>query len=465
MSVKRILLLVGVGIAAAAVLLLLTLPGTKTVTILVEEQPITLTTSAGTVAEVLTEAGFPLQPADEVDPGANRRIADGGTISLTQSMEIYLWADGELHTIHTTQRIPMVWLTQAGVALEEGDQLWVKGVPAEPEFGVPFQRRVTAELRRAHAINLESAGQSWTILSAAPTLGQALWQAGIRLNASDVLTPGPETPLTGDLDARLVQGRSIQIKADGQTINTTTAKQTVGEALAQAGLALQGLDYSIPAAEAPIPDDGRVQVVRVIEEVVINQETIPFQTLFQPLDDVEIDNYQVAQLGQVGIQAQRVRVRYENGEEIGREVEDQWTLREPIPRIEGYGTQIVVRTEQTPDGPIEYWRKVQMYATSYSPCNSGADRCYPYTSLGLPVQRGVVAVIYDWFIPMGNHTVYVPGYGNAIIADVGGGIPGRHWIDLGYTDDEWIPWSQWVTVYFTTPIPPADEILYVLPYK
>ncbi len=93
------------------------------------------------------------------------------------------------------------------------------------------------------------------------------------------------------------------------------------------------------------------------------------------------------------------------------------------------------------------------------------DRCYPYTSLGLPVKQGVVAVIYDWFIPMGNHTVYVPGYGHAIIADVGGGVPGRHWIDLGYTDEDYIPWAQWVTVYFTTPIPPEHEILYVLPYK
>jgi len=464
MSVKRILLLVGIGLAAAAVLLL-TLPGTKTVTILVEEQPIAVTTTAGTAGEILAKAGFQLQPGDEVEPGANRRVGDGDTISLTQAVEVSLWADGELHTVHTTQRIPMVWLAQAEVVLEEGDQLWVNGAPAEPEFGVPFQRQITAELRRAHAITLQNAGQSAKILSAAPTLGQALWQAGIRLNASDVLTPGPETPLTGDLTAQLVQGRQIQILADGRTINTTTARQTVGEALAQAGLALQGLDYSIPAADEPLPADGHIQVVRVVEEVVINQETIPFQTLFQPLDDVEIDNYQVAQLGQVGIQAQRVRVRYENGEEIRREVEDQWTLREPVPRIEGYGTQIVVRTEQTPDGPIEYWRKVQMYATSYSPCNSAADRCYPYTSLGPPVERGVVAVIYDWFIPMGNHTVYVPGYGHAIIADVGAGIPGRHWIDLGYTDEEWIPWSQWVTVYFTTPIPPAHEILYVLPYK
>ena len=461
---KRNLILAGIGIAAA-ILLLLLLPNTKTVTILLEEQPITITTSANTVEKVLAEAGFRLGPADEVNPGPNRRVSDGDTITLTQAMEISLWEGDEAKTIFTTQRIPLVWLAQAEIDLEEDDQLWVSGMPFPLEIEVPFQRQVTGEVKRAVTITLQSDGQSWTIQSAAATLGKALWENGFHLTVSDVLTPGPETPLTSNITAQLVQGRQIQIHSDGKTINTTTAKATVGEALAQSGLPLQGLDYSIPDESAPLPTDGIIDVIRVVEVVNIDQETIPFQTLFQPLDDVEINNYNVAQLGQVGIQAQRVRVRYENGEEVSREVEDQWTLREPVPRIEGYGTKIVVRTENTPDGPIEYWRKVQMYATSYSPCNSGADRCYPYTSLGLPVEQGVVAVIYDWYIPMGNHTVYVPGYGHAIIADVGGGIPGRHWIDLGYTDENWIPWAQWVTVYFTTPIPPAHEILYVLPYK
>jgi 3D (Asp-Asp-Asp) domain-containing protein len=77
----------------------------------------------------------------------------------------------------------------------------------------------------------------------------------------------------------------------------------------------------------------------------------------------------------------------------------------------------------------------------------------------------VVAVIYEWFIPMGWHTVYVPGYGHAVIADVGGGIPGEHWIDLGFPDDDYESWSRWVTVYFTLPIPPEHEILYILPMK
>jgi uncharacterized protein YabE (DUF348 family) len=463
MNPKRILIPVAIGVLIGLVLLLQ--PGTRQVTIIVEGQPIVKETTARTVGEAIQQAGLSLFPEDEVDPPATTRLKDGQTVRLTQSMLVTLQADGQAIQIRTAQRIPAIWLAQAGLDLNEGDRLTISGQAHPPEQAVPFQPELAARVHRAVTISLQSGSNSWTIQSSAPTLGQGLWEAGFTFTVSDLLIPAPDTPLTEDLTVRMVPGKQITVEVDGQTLSLTTSAETVGEALAQVGLPLQGLEYSIPAEESPVPKDGKIKVVRVAEEVIINQEPIPFQTLFQPLDDVEIDNYKVAQLGQVGMSAQRFRVRYEDGVEVSRTMEDEWTLRDPIPRIEGYGTQIVVRTENTPDGPIEYWRKVEMYATSYSPCNSAADRCYPYTSLGLPVQQGVVAVIYDWFIPMGNHTVYIPGYGHAIIADVGGGIPGRHWIDLGYTDEDYVPWAQYVTVYFTTPLPPAHDILYVLPYK
>jgi len=463
MTLKRILIPVSIGVLIGLILLLR--PGTRPVTIIVEGQTIERETTARTVGEALQQAGFSLLPEDEIDPPANTRLKNGQTIRLTQSMLVTLQADGQAIQLRTAQRIPSIWLAQAGLSLNEGDRLSLSGQTHPPEQAVLYQPEISAKLHRAVTISLQSGANSWTIQSSAATLGQALWEAGFTFTVSDLLLPSPDTPLTEDLSVRMIPGKQISVEVDGQTLALTTSAETVGEALAQVGLPLQGLEYSIPEADSPLPENGQIKVVRVSEEVIINQEPIAFQTLFQPLDDAEIDTYKVAQLGQVGLSAQRVRVRYEDGVEVSRTVEDEWTLREPTPRIEGYGTQIVVRTENTPDGPIEYWRKVEMYATSYSPCNSGADRCYPYTSLGLPVQKGVVAVIYDWFIPMGNHTVYIPGYGHAIIADVGGGIPGRHWIDLGYSDEEYVPWAQSVTVYFTTPIPPASEILYVLPYK
>jgi 3D (Asp-Asp-Asp) domain-containing protein len=72
----------------------------------------------------------------------------------------------------------------------------------------------------------------------------------------------------------------------------------------------------------------------------------------------------------------------------------------------------------------------------------------------------VIAVTVRWFRDMKLQKVYVPGYGTGVIGDTGGGIPGRYWIDLGFTDDDYESWHQWTTLYFLTPVP--QYIPYIL---
>jgi len=72
-----------------------------------------------------------------------------------------------------------------------------------------------------------------------------------------------------------------------------------------------------------------------------------------------------------------------------------------------------------------------MYATSYHPSNTGST-----TASGLPLKKGVAAVDRS-LIPFYTQ-MFVPGYGEVIAADIGGGVAGR-WIDLGYSDDDYVP--------------------------
>jgi L-rhamnose isomerase len=105
---------------------------------------------------------------------------------------------------------------------------------------------------------------------------------------------------------------------------------------------------------------------------------------------------------------------------------------------------------------------MKMYATSYSPCRSGVPgQCFNGTKSGLVLQKGVIAVdpsTYDFLV---GQKVYIPGYGNAVVGDIGGGsiiekelgIPRELWIDLGYTDNNYQEAPGWVTVYFLFPAP------------
>jgi 3D (Asp-Asp-Asp) domain-containing protein len=69
------------------------------------------------------------------------------------------------------------------------------------------------------------------------------------------------------------------------------------------------------------------------------------------------------------------------------------------------------------------------------------------TATGMPVGQGVVAVDPS-VIPLGTR-MYVPGYGNGVAADVGGGIKGDT-IDLWMTPSQCAAWGRrmvTITIY------------------
>jgi 3D (Asp-Asp-Asp) domain-containing protein len=201
--------------------------------------------------------------------------------------------------------------------------------------------------------------------------------------------------------------------------------------------------------------------VQVRDEILLEQTTIPFESKTAPNPNTELDQHSVVQPGQEGIIVTRTRLRYEDGQEINRQVEGEWQARPPQDRIVGFGTKVVIKTAVVDGVAIEYWRSITVFATSYSPCNSDASRCYPNTATGLPVTKGVAGVKRAWFGYLVGQNVFVPGYGVAQIADIGGGYPdGRAHIDLGYSDADYVPWYWWVTIYFLTPVP--ENILWIM---
>jgi 3D (Asp-Asp-Asp) domain-containing protein len=233
--------------------------------------------------------------------------------------------------------------------------------------------------------------------------------------------------------------------------------------LSEAGIELLGKDYTIPGLDTEVTPDMTVRIVRVLEAWMLESEDIPFETIWLADSALELDQRRTDQEGRPGVRARRVRIVYEDGEERQRIVAEEWTEREPTMRIVSFGTKIVVRELESPDGVIRYWRRLRMLATSYSAATSGKAPDHPQygiTRLGWQAEKGIVAV--DPLVINMLTKVYVPGYGFGTAADTGGKIKGR-WIDLCYDEDSLVLWKKWVDVYLLEPIPPADEIRWRLP--
>jgi uncharacterized protein YabE (DUF348 family) len=426
-------------------------------------------THASTVAIALRDAGLGTEFGAPSSPGGNSPVGWGMTIDVPLGRMIPIFVRGE--TLYAgfpeggnvTMRN---WLDEAGVILAEGDWVFADGAPILPD-GILKSAPLQVEIRSAVAFRVNVDGKTSDYSAPGPTVGEALWQAGIPLYDADEVTPSAPTLLASlpgsPIVIEIVRARPVSIRVDGKDLSVRTAGKTVGEALARAGLSLTGLDYAVPAEGEPLPADGRIRVVRVREELLREQTPIPFERATQPLADLELDRTQVVQPGAPGILESVVRVRYEDGVEVRRTPEGQQVLLPPQKRIVGYGTKIVIRTATTADGPIEYYRAITVYATSYSPCRLGVipPRCGYTTRSGKTLQKGMIAMVDSWYSLFRGQGVYVDGYGSATVEDSGVGPNAPYWIDLAYLDDEYVGWHRNTTLYFLTPVP--ANVPWILP--
>ncbi len=408
-----------------------------------------------TVRQALRSAGITLQPGDQVNPAANSWLNDTQEISLSQSRPVLIWIDpaGSETVISSAETTARGILAQAGITPSEDDRVKVNGRVVALDEPLKLGEGIALQYFPAIPMQVSENGDLATYPATSGYVGLALWQNGVRLIGADQLSVPFDQPVTPEMQISLNKARPVTITADGKDIHTLSAAATVGQALQENGITLQGLDYSQPDEASALPEDGNIKVVRVREEVVVSQQAIPFDTEYVSDDSLELGQTKVVNEGQYGLSVSRVRVRYEDGKEVSRVVESSETLQEPVNRKEAYGADVSYQTMDTEVGTITYYRAVTVRATSYSPCRSAADQCYYSTASGAPVQRGVIAVTRAWYNLFAGDRIYVPGYGIGTIEDIGGGIPGQYWIDLGFTDADWELWSKSVTIYFLAPAP------------
>jgi len=375
---------------------------------------------------------------------------------------VTILADGKTYSITISERIPAQILSTVKVTLGPNDRLLYMGSPVPLDTALSEAGSYTLTVRRAITLSLVTPDGKKTIQTSAQSVGQALAEAGYTLYTADRIDPPAETPLQAALTVTYQPSQALLVSVDGTQLPVRSAAPSVGEALAEAGLPLIGLDFSTPPETDSLPVDGKIKVTRVVETVALVQKSLPFTTRTEPSADLELDQNGLVQGGQAGLAVTRIRTTSQDGVQVSQKTESESIVRPPQDRIMGYGTKIVIRTATVDGVTFQYYRKLTLLATSYSPCGSGTSKCSYGTSSGLPVQRGTVAMVYSWYLAFGFDKLYIPGYGYATVGDVGAGPAGSHyWVDLGFTDADYQPVYGNVTVYFLAPVP--ARLVTVLP--
>lgn len=432
-------LVILVVIAALVANLIRTIP----VTVVLDGEAFQHQTRAATVADLLRDINLTVDTRDLVSLPLNTPIEDGLVLQITRARGLTLTVDGQTRVLWTALTNPADILASAGIEVSESDVIQLDGTAAALEdlahWPVPIMRM---NVRHAMILRLDDNGEQRLIQTTGETVGDALFEVGIPIYLADEISTDLNTPINPNLNVSIRRAKSVTITADSLTIETRTQGETVADALADAGIALMGLDYTIPAEDEPLRDNSQVRVVRVKEEVITETQSVDYETVQQADSTLEIDQSLVRQEGQPGLSQTITRIRYEDGVEVSRAAGEATILRPPVNRVIAYGTNVVVRSVDTPDGARAYWRVLRLYATSYHPAALGGDST---TATGQTLRYGIVAADTS-ILPFGTE-IYVPGYGIGVVQDTAPPRRGGMWIDLGYSDADYQQWSRNVDVY------------------
>lgn len=416
-----------------------------------------------TPRDLLTHARIQLRPEDVVMPGLDDPIEAGTAVRIQRARPVTLHSHGQSRTYWTQQTTLAAFLAEIGQTPLPNSQIFADSRPVNVNDLAQTPLPHAVEIGRFLTVTIMDNGQQRLLRTAAATVGEALAEANIALLANDGVEPEASSGLEPNMVIQVQRAVALTIHVDGRSVQTHSRHTNPLTVIAEAGITLVGADYTQPGPETSLQPNDTITVIRVTEDFRTEDSPIPFSTFWQANPDLPIDTQTIISYGEDGIQRRRLRVRYDNGVEVSQTVDGEWVAREPVDQVIGYGTQITLGLVDTPEGSREYWRVVRMRVTSYTAASSGkapSDPDYGITASGRPVRKGIVAV--DRSVIPFRSSVYIPGYGIGYVGDTGGSVHGR-WIDLGYSENDYVSWSGYVDVYYLTPVPAPEDINYLLP--
>lgn len=210
----------------------------------------------------------------------------------------------------------------------------------------------------------------------------------------------------------------VTIIVDGQEWDYVSAQPTVGGILSEAGVAL-GAKGRVSCKLHAKPVRGmRIRVTRIVEKTVVQKEPIRFKTVTK-FDPKVRGGKVVVQKGERGEKEIKYLVTYKDGVKVGYRVLEARLLKVPKDEIVSVSRQAILASRGR-----KTVRTLRMLATAYDPgprsCGKWASG---RTAIGMKAGHGVVAVD-PRVIPL-RTKLYVEGYGYCIAGDTGGAIKGN----------------------------------------
>jgi 3D (Asp-Asp-Asp) domain-containing protein len=274
------------------------------------------------------------------------------------------------------------------------------------------------------AVTIRTASGQYNVSTFRSTVGDLLADFGIAPAAGDRVMPAASSRLATGMRIEYRRSFPVTLIADGRRWTVRTVAKNVDEFLAgrPAGVIVRTRDRVYPSLYEELWPGATVRVVRIETAITTETEPLPYAQIARPDGSLPRGISRVLQPGRPGARVRQIATTRADGVVIDRQVVAM-TVVQPQDRIVQIGTRRVFASR----GPFAGKEILLMEATAYAPWDGPGTN--DITSIGMKAGYGVVAV--DPTVIPYRTELFIEGYGRAIAGDTGGAIVG-HRIDLGY---------------------------------
>jgi len=274
------------------------------------------------------------------------------------------------------------------------------------------------------------------------TVGDILEKENIVLHSADKIKPDLTEKIVDGTEIIISRAFEVKIVDAGLEQMIMTTDKNVEGLLNSLDIVIGKNDIVTPVLNMPLVEGQKITIIRVSEKYEVEKTQIPYQTITKHNDNLEIGELRKVRAGNEGVKEIKVRIVFENGIEVKREVVEETILVEAVDEVFEKGTKNFIVTSR---GEVQRFKEVIiMIATAYtagyeSTGKNPGDHGFGITKSGTQARPGVVAVD-PRVIPLGTQ-LYIesldsfPSYGKASAEDIGGSIKGNR-IDLFFEDVE-----------------------------
>ena len=274
-------------------------------------------------------------------------------------------------------------------------------------------------------------GKMTTISTFRGTFKGALYDNNITVGPKDKTTPEINSKIKDGEKLYIKKAVNVEVQVDGKKLDTASAEDNVDKLLQAEGIYVDKYDKVLPARDAKISTDLKIQVIRVESKLVKQEVPVDYSVTYTQDDNSEKGVSTVVQEGQQGSKTISTKVVLEDGKEVAKYVINELLTKQPVQKIVAMGTLGSITPSR--GGKLLYTRNLSVRATAYtadyaSTGKSPGDRYYGITATGTRARRNVdgysTIAVDPNVIPLGTK-LWVEGYGFAIAEDTGGAIKGN----------------------------------------